>query len=304
MNSQDQEDEAGQNDDTHKHDSRQDKVGSTKGKGKDEEHQLTLTERIKASSKMAAQNLARAQGPLAVPSLAQEKQDANRGAGPSGQSREVQMNGESSSTVGPGPSFRTGGIHKADSNSFSQFLDGSDLTSVTQSPQPGKSRTGAASEMEASDGSAVVELLTQPDTDISNSLQEDFGEDISAGTVEALRASLFNATYTSSHSASWDNLLNFTPQYVLNPAEGVAEARLHLGTSDRRAIRDGWIQQWGNVLSSYTDEVWGDLLPLATEARREVAELSTHAADPSQEHLELPSALGRLRMILTHVRGF
>jgi hypothetical protein len=306
MEPRDHQNETGQNDDAHKPDIRQGDKESPKGKGNEESQHLNLAERIKSSSKMAAQNLTTAQSPLAVPSLAlaQEKQGANRQAGPSCQSREVQFNSEPSSTSGLGASFRTSGVHKSGSEDFSQFLDGADLSSLTKHPQPSKSGSGAAfQQMEANDGSAVVDLLTQPESGISTSFQEDPSENISPETVETMRASLFDITSSSSHSALWDDLLNLTPRYVLNPAEGAADAQLHFGTSDPHVIRDGWIRQWGNVLSSYADEVWGDLLPLAREARQEVADLSTHAADQSQEHLEVPSALGRLRMILTHLRG-
>ncbi len=58
-----------------------------------------------------------------------------------------------------------------------------------------------------------------------------------------------------------------------------------------------WIEQWEGVLTRYTDEVWGGLLPLVREARQEVEEIKATGSIA-----EKPVALRRLEGILGHFR--
>jgi len=58
-----------------------------------------------------------------------------------------------------------------------------------------------------------------------------------------------------------------------------------------------WIEQWECVLTRYTDEVWGGLLPLVREARQEVEEIKAAGFIA-----EKPIALRRLEGILGHFR--
>jgi len=58
-----------------------------------------------------------------------------------------------------------------------------------------------------------------------------------------------------------------------------------------------WRAQWASVLTRYTDEVWGNLLPLVVDARAEVK------AAVESEGSEEPVALRRLRAVLGHLRG-
>jgi hypothetical protein len=60
-----------------------------------------------------------------------------------------------------------------------------------------------------------------------------------------------------------------------------------------------WREQWQDVLSRYTDEVWGGLLPLVKEARKEVEDLRSHESSTTQ-----PKALRRLGAILGHIRQY
>lgn len=56
-----------------------------------------------------------------------------------------------------------------------------------------------------------------------------------------------------------------------------------------------FMQQWEGVLTRYTDEVWGNLLPLVKEARKEVGEAM------SEVQTEPGTALRRLVAILGHL---
>jgi hypothetical protein len=65
------------------------------------------------------------------------------------------------------------------------------------------------------------------------------------------------------------------------------------------AVSESLREQWDGVLNRYTDEVWGDLLPLVKEARKDVENLRN---DPSS--IEQPKALRRLGAILGHLRKY
>ncbi|KAF7559594.1 hypothetical protein G7046_g4582 [Stylonectria norvegica] len=153
-------------------------------------------------------------------------------------------------------------------------------------------------EQELLDGSAVVNLLDGPSDEVDAAI---FGhvqdEDLSPEAVAKLHEALFASTTTESR---WDDLLNFTPDFVAHPNMS-SDAQLHLGTQDPTEARSIWLHQWNDVLSAYTDQVWGDLEPLAAEARREVEELTTEEAVPGRT--PETKALDRLRQILAHVRG-
>ncbi|KAH8735369.1 hypothetical protein BGZ61DRAFT_440121 [Ilyonectria robusta] len=151
------------------------------------------------------------------------------------------------------------------------------------------------------DGAAVVNLLDGPDDDeLDLGAHTDAADDdgLSPEAAAKLREALFNSTHLEPR---WDDMLNFTPDFLSEPAASAEDAQLHLGTRNLDEARSIWLHQWSDVLSSYTDQVWGDLEPLAAEARREVEELSSREAVPNQA--PETKALDRLRQILAHVRG-
>ncbi|KAH9883729.1 hypothetical protein F4778DRAFT_765393 [Xylariomycetidae sp. FL2044] len=98
----------------------------------------------------------------------------------------------------------------------------------------------------------------------------------------------------------WAQTLNFVPDFLLggNGSTETADIIRHLGVADEKEASQIWFGQWQDVLSSYTDEVWGDLSPLAGKARQELEALD--GSRPVQTS-EL-KALRRLRQILLHVR--
>lgn len=140
----------------------------------------------------------------------------------------------------------------------------------------GRDRT--VDDQERRDGEEVSALLADP-----ASLQ--FTDSIGFESVPAqqprLRAALLG--HEGVPSSTWDNLLNFWP---------VADENL-------KSSKSAWLAQWDDVLTRYTDEVWGELGADAKQAKEEVeAELEHNEDDEGG----LPS-LRRLRQILAHLRG-
>ncbi|KAI9833481.1 MAG: hypothetical protein M1819_003639 [Sarea resinae] len=64
------------------------------------------------------------------------------------------------------------------------------------------------------------------------------------------------------------------------------------------AQRNAWISHWESVLDSYTDEVWGDLLPSKREAQAELEEMKNDGPDNSDHS---STAVRRLGMLLGHL---
>ncbi|KAI1104142.1 hypothetical protein F4804DRAFT_307940 [Jackrogersella minutella] len=190
---------------------------------------------------------------------------------------------------------------------FSSFLDG---TSLLEATQPGhieshgyeqnygtESRhTSQATKIMPTDGMDVVSLL-----DSGYDGSEEINMPLTDGEQVALRYRLFENDETLRHPLQreqWEDVLNFFPDFK-STGNGIQAYADLLGTSDLEEARSIWINQWQHVLSSYTDEVWGDLSPLVDVAREELSSLSKpREASPSR-----PKALRRLQQILTQVRG-
>ncbi len=168
--------------------------------------------------------------------------------------------------------------------------------------------TQSITEQEANDGADVVALLSR-----GSELDEVFkhvNEPPSQEDLAGLRQALFGEG--AGHGASpvaWDDVLNFIPEYLqahaappgARPGARPEDDRsMHLGTLDPDEAWQTWIDQWSRVLTSYQDEVWGDLGALVDEARTEVRRIEEAA--PGDKPPE-PTALLRLRAILGHLRG-
>ncbi|KAJ8130513.1 hypothetical protein O1611_g3117 [Lasiodiplodia mahajangana] len=118
----------------------------------------------------------------------------------------------------------------------------------------------------------------------------------------ALRRALFGDGLST--GIGWNDALNFVPGYIANHnmsnSENYQRLAENLGVSNAAEARDIWFSQWDTILSSYTDEVWGDLSPLVMAARQEIHDLSTSPEGTTTSGL---NAVRRLRQILAHVRG-
>ncbi|KAI1304736.1 hypothetical protein F5Y03DRAFT_356847 [Xylaria venustula] len=160
----------------------------------------------------------------------------------------------------------------------------------------GSSPTHKISHVEAAamnDGSDVVNLLeTGPALE-----EDDEAPYMTDDEFSALRRALFEDG--SSTGTGWHDILNFVPEFISQDGSDEQRAQ-HLGVSNAAEARDLWFNQWAHVLSSYTDEVWGDLGPLVTAARQELQNLSSSPEGATAEGL---NAVRRLRQILAHIRG-
>ena len=151
---------------------------------------------------------------------------------------------------------------------------------------------GSVSEQQIRDGEGVLAILSQTDSteDTFEPPREDENYDwgLSPEQLSQLRdmtKDLFPSI--EAHGAiDPDHPLNLVPNFE------ATYGQLPAGSTD-------WREQWDGVLNRYTDEVWGDLLPLVKEARKEVEELRN---DPSST--EQPKALRRLGAILGHLRKY
>lgn len=227
-------------------------------------------------------------------------------------SNRVVQSGASTQIAQQLPSLRSGHrdehVHNTESE-FSSFLDGIDqftpsntetdeISSVERAwenavAQENMRQQGHISveEQQMHDGEAVVDLLSDPtasaDTwDLSPEQDEIVNWRLTEEQLTIIR-SMLNELFPSEepHEAPRaDHPLNLVPHFTsLNGEEG----------------RIMWMEQWDGVLNRYTDEVWGDLLPLVQEAREEV---QTMKKIPSGTVGEQPKALRRLGLILGHLR--
>ena len=184
-----------------------------------------------------------------------------------------------------GVRFVSGGLEGGLDEAWTRSLPGSSLP--TEKPV-----YGSVSEQRSRDGEDVLAILSQKGTmeETFEPPQEDESYDwgLSTDQLSELRAmtrDLFPST--EAHRAiDPGHPLNLAPNF-----EG-AYGQPPTGSED-------WREQWDGVLNRYTDEVWGGLLPLVKEARKEVNNLRN---DPS--NIQQPKALRRLGAILGHLRKY
>ncbi|KAI0436013.1 hypothetical protein F4803DRAFT_543596 [Xylaria telfairii] len=204
-----------------------------------------------------------------------------------------------------GTTFRSStaqGTGSARASGFSEFLE----TTKDASGEPDKSgpreKTAPlpiphAIAAAMNDGSEVVDLLE------TEFLGEDNDEPYMTNEeLLPLRRALFREGAPT--GTSWDSVLNFVPEFIsnrgINNSDENQQLAQHLGLSNAAEARDIWFSQWDDVLSSYTDEVWGDLSPLVMAARQELKAISATPEGATGNGL---NALRRLQQILAHVRG-
>lgn len=265
--------------------------GDAKGKGREK----SISGRLQASGRMAANAAFGTQGLASAAAGSdktghwnhQQRATAEFALGESSRLRSDNGAGESLKAQG-GSTM----VQKSPS-SFDEFMNESPHLAAA-SPLDPVSKGHAIQTQEQVDGSDVVGLLSQPDEPPS---LEDLDNSISEPEAARLREALFTQ---GSRQPVWDDLLNFNPDFS-QPAGSSDELVSHFGLHDPEAARDVWLQQWGDVLTRYTDEVWGDLGSLATKARQEIDDLANR--DHSRSGSSETKALDRLRQILAHVRG-
>ncbi|KAG9253536.1 uncharacterized protein F5Z01DRAFT_637280 [Emericellopsis atlantica] len=285
-------------------------TASAEGKGKDTGSSTSALARLQSSSNM----LSRAVLSGSTISDGSEPSAGASVAAKAGGSRPINGQGESAHTAyrsvnggleapGQSPGFRRTQDAPRASEDFEKFMNGHDK-------DPGfiighsKGKGIAEADLdEARDGSGVLELLSSADALEEVYSMSENDDSVDPQAADMLRKALFEAP--GSRNVPWDHLLNFEPDFISTPKGDSNEAFNQLGTNDVDEAREMWVDQWRDVLSSYTDEVWGALEPLVVAARQEV-EAAAGASDTVHKDNNLKAsngALQRLRMILAHVRG-
>lgn len=178
---------------------------------------------------------------------------------------------------------------------------------------PGESRSNRSlsalsiAEQEQRDGAEVLHLLSQADNE---PLEFDDAPEMSDESLNSLRAALFSGGASTTRSREWDTMLNFIPDFVRPDADGRAdyagknvdkslETQSAMGLEHSPDIARLWVEQWHDVLTAYTDEVWGDLGPLVQQAKKEIEQLQEAPPDQPPPNTK---ALQRLRLLLGHIR--
>ncbi len=224
-----------------------------------------------------------------------------------------QSNGAAAASGGSFRSSRAPEKNTSREPGFSTFLDhtgrlepaendiGSSQRLDPQEPQLHHHRqisAEAANMME--DGLEVVGLL---DSDYVELVDKDLQMTLLVGEQATLRRALFQDDGQWKRKPVGDcheDNLNFFPDFLLNSAGTGRDMSDHLGITDPDNARVVWVRHWKDVLSSYTDEVWGNLSPLVGKAHEELRALSESPGDISSSEA---GALRRLQQILAHVRG-
>ena len=183
---------------------------------------------------------------------------------------------------------------------FGRFLDQPTQDSITEVEGKGKravysqNRERTVEEQGQLDGQDVVALLSGGEESLCFPDSVDFG--LGFSEAPRLRAALFGDE--GSTALSWDHLLNFWP--LEDPSlypDFVSRSPKKL---DSHADSTPWFHQWKNVLTRYSDEVWGELAPEVEKARAEVDAVETLQTPDPEKGL---ASLRRLQHILSHLRG-
>lgn len=202
----------------------------------------------------------------------------------------------------------------AEEAAFSDFLDNTSVFVPTERTELEKAWNAASSsstygsrrdagglsvsEQQDSDGAEVVRLLSQLDGQIPDYEAQ---LTLSEQELRGLRRALFEDESSAQVSASdWNNMLNFIPDFLRGQDGAASESSLmNLGLADTAEAGQQWLSEWNRVLTSYNDEVWGDLGDLVQQARTEVQTLRHSRKDQVLD----PGALRRLQTVLTRVRA-
>lgn len=207
-------------------------------------------------------------------------------------------------------------------NEFSSFLDGIDSFTPSQNlgddhqegleagfgeawtrsqdslhitpPKPAEYRT--ITEQERHDGEDVLAILSAPeDMNVPFEAPPEDDENYDWGLTPEQLSKLRAMTRDifpppEPHQA-------IAPNHPLNLVPHIDDTDFINANS--QAAMDVWRDQWHDVLTRYTDEVWGGLLPLVREARKEVDEMQSGEPQTTQ-----PKALRRLGAVLGHLRKY
>lgn len=160
---------------------------------------------------------------------------------------------------------------------------------------------------EAVDGDEVLAVLSSTEDPFEDLVLTSLDMEPPAQLISRITLLKLQDILSTSSGTSWDSLLNFKPDFMtqseLEPysRQSGHAAELLTGTPNVEAAEKLWLQQWSEVLSSYTEQVWGELEPLVVEAKTEATELANKPGFLNAEQ-SYARSLDRLRQILAHVK--
>lgn len=210
-------------------------------------------------------------------------------------------------------------LHQADpfpGQATDRQLEVANIRAEDRHGQTGEIAYNTVDEQRLHDGDAVLSILsnlsaTMEELEAAPADEEPFNWNLTDQQVSHLRM-LVDKLFPPADqhtSMSAQHPLNLVPSMFLTSANSnpllwtntnLEESYLHFGRdTPRDAARQMWMNQWDDVLTRYTDEVWGDLLPLVAEAR---GEINAMKENPPGTIVEQSKALRRLGMVLNQVR--
>jgi hypothetical protein len=211
------------------------------------------------------------------------------------------------------PSFIASDGHSADAGDSISTFPTSHNRSDALRTEYARSTYLSVEEQATHDGEEVLAILSDPGSRID---EPDVTEAVDMvnwnlteqqlTNIRAIMNELF--PLAEQHAALQpDHPLNLVPPLIsthtsISPTADVEkDLSLHFGPGvTREQGLQTWMEQWDQVLTRYTDEVWGDLGPLIIDAHKELENLRK---DPAASPGEVPPALRRLQQVLNHIRG-
>ncbi|KAM0249204.1 hypothetical protein ACHAQJ_009148 [Trichoderma viride] len=151
-------------------------------------------------------------------------------------------------------------------------------------------------DQETSDGSAVLEVLSQPEN-------ESYGAAFSPeyDSYASKEDKLWSAALDEKSSdQEEEERLDFTPDFITRP-EIFQQAKPYLGTGDIRETSSTWFGYWNDVFTTYNARVWGNSQPMTTSKISEQRKVEQD--HDSSEPVTVTRALSRLKLIFHHLRG-
>lgn len=150
-------------------------------------------------------------------------------------------------------------------------------------------------EQEASDGLAVLELLSQQE-DGSHGLAFSPEYDSHAPGDDIFWNAPLEEIPGDQEGKGKGERLDFTPDFITRP-EISQQAEPYLGTGDVQETSSTWFGYWHDVFTTYNARVWGNS-PLVTTSRTPEQE-----DDENSEPATITRALSRLKLIFHHLKG-
>ncbi|UKZ78080.1 hypothetical protein TrVFT333_005814 [Trichoderma virens FT-333] len=148
-------------------------------------------------------------------------------------------------------------------------------------------------DQEASDGLAVLELLSQPgDESLETALYPE--NDIHMSGEDEVWNGAVAGTLTDQ-----EDQLDFTPDFITRP-ELSQQAAPYLGTANIEETSSTWLGYWRDVFTAYNARVWGNSHPTTTS---EMPEQDFEREHDSTEPATINRALDRLKLIFYHLKG-